>query len=260
VNGELRGLYCTNCHNANAQAWYKADDLKTPQQPGAAETLRDDSLAEIAKTVSGSDDVAAYAAYSLDPKVKGEGDPLVAYYAEHEPAALPEVGEGVTYADASAGSDWWLAAGEPHCADCHVAPFVESMGGGYFPIDQKGKYSLYRYSKAHADLACQSCHESIHGLYSVYDGGADDTTKLQAQQFSPDGDYSGPVTCAACHAVGAHGVPVQLADTDYYDDYWAAVILMHRMRGKDHTLKLDELVGKYPYADSAAVVKAALAP
>lgn len=50
-------------------------------------------------------------------------------------------------------------------------------GGAYFPIDQAGKYSLYRYSKAHAHLACQSCHESIHGLYPAFDeDGADQTT------------------------------------------------------------------------------------
>ena len=38
--------------------------------------------------------------------------------------------------DASGGDDWWLSPGEPHCADCHLAPFVESEGGGYFPLDQ----------------------------------------------------------------------------------------------------------------------------
>jgi len=64
----------------------------------------------------------------------------------------------VEYEKASAGKDWWLSPSEPHCADCHLSPFVESEGGKYFPIDQPKKYSLYRYSKAHGVIACQSCH------------------------------------------------------------------------------------------------------
>lgn len=256
VDDEMRGLYCTNCHNHNAQALYANDNLVTPQNPGDDETLRNKTLEEIAEAVSGSNDIEAYAAYYLDPKVGAEGNPLVAYYQDHEPAALPEVGEGVTYADASAGEDWWLAASEPHCADCHVAPFVESMGGGYFPIDQQGKYSLFRYSKAHANLACQSCHESIHGLYGVRtgEGAADQTTHEQALQFSPDGEYAGPVTCVACHVVGDSGVPVQLDGTGYDKDYWASVVLMHMMREDDFELSIEELMEKYPYEDSAAIV------
>jgi mono/diheme cytochrome c family protein len=258
VEGELRGLYCTNCHNHNAQELYGADALVTAQNPGPGETLRNSPLTEIAAAVSGSDDVQAYAAFHLDPMVGADGNPLVTFYSEHEPAPLPEVGEGVTYADASAGIDWWLAASQPHCADCHVAPFVEGMGGAYFPIDQVGKYSLYRYSKAHANLACQSCHESMHGLYPAAEDGADVTTVEQARQFSPDGEYAGPVTCPACHAVGANGVPVQLAGTAYYDDYWAGVVLIHYMRDHDFELPISELLAKYPYADAAAVVARSL--
>ena len=74
-------------------------------------------------------------------------------------------GDSVPYKAVSAGDDWWLSPAEPHCADCHLAPFVESKGGKYFPMDQKNKYSLFRYSKAHGDLACQTCHGSTHGLY-----------------------------------------------------------------------------------------------
>jgi mono/diheme cytochrome c family protein len=258
VDGEMRGLYCTNCHNFNSQALYNADTLTTPQNPGDEETLRNKTIEEIAAAITGSDDVEAYANYYLDPKVGGDGNPLVAYYKDHEPAALPEVAEGATYADASAGHDWWLAAGEPHCADCHMAPFVESMGGGYFPIDQQGKYSLYRYSKAHANLACQSCHESIHGLYTVNEDDerkADVTTHEQALQFSPDGEYTGPVTCVACHVVGESGVPVELANTDYADDYWSSVVLMHLMRGEDFELSVEELLEKYPYDNAAEVVE-----
>ena len=168
-------------------------------------------------------------------------------------------GDSVPYKDASAESDWWLAASEPHCANCHKAPFVESEGGHYFPIDQPDKYALYRYSKAHGKFACQSCHESIHGLYPVrYEGPdntVDKTTHEQALQFSPDGKYTGPVTCAACHTVNSHGVSVELSRTDYSEDYWSSVVLIHFMREGDEKLKIKDLVKKYPYKKSRKIVK-----
>jgi hypothetical protein len=111
---------------------------------------------------------------------------------------------------------------------------VESEGGKYFPIDQPDKYSLYRYSKAHGLLACQSCHQSMHGLYPVRYNGVKQTVDLtsheQALQFSPDRKYAGPVTCAACHTVNEKGIPVQLSGTEYYDDYWSSVVLIHLIR------------------------------
>jgi len=73
-------------------------------------------------------------------------------------------------------------------------------------------------------------------------------------QFSPDGEYTGPVTCVACHAVNENGVPVQLMGTDYYDDYWASVVLMHLMRGEDYDMPVVDLIAKYPYEDAAAIV------
>ena len=168
-------------------------------------------------------------------------------------------GDAVPYDGASAGQDWWLAAGEPHCADCHLAPFVESEGGAYFPIDQPNKYSLYRYSKAHGNIACQSCHESIHGLYPVryegQEGTVDLTSHEQALQFSPDGKYAGPVTCGACHRVNRKGVPVQLRNTGYYNDYWASVALLHFMRAGDEKLPVDKLMKKYPYQNSQKIVQ-----
>ena len=170
----------------------------------------------------------------------------------------PKGGE-VPYMAASGGNDWWLAASEPHCADCHAAPFVEeNTGGKYFPIDQPNKYSLYRYSKAHGNIACQSCHESTHGLYSTrYDGerSVDITTHEQALQYSPDGKYTGPVTCAACHTVNKNGVPSQLKGTAYENDYWASVTLAHFMREGDQKLSVKELVEKYPYDKSSQIVK-----
>ena len=267
---EMRGLYCTNCHNFLSQELYVYDDL-TDAARQEGRTMRNKPI----KVVMDGDKERAFKEYQADPVVGAKGEPLYAYYAKHKGATLVKAaktlegkaqllpwnadkGEAVPYESASAGSDWWLSASEPHCADCHVAPFVESQGGLYFPIDQPNKYSLYRYSKAHGAIACQSCHESTHGLYPVrYDGPGktvDMTTHEQALQYSPDGKYAGPVTCAACHTVGELGVPVQLKGTGYYKDYWASVVLIHFMRDGDQELPAAQLVKKYPYEKSREVV------
>jgi mono/diheme cytochrome c family protein len=268
---ELRGLYCTNCHTSVAQAMYAYDDIEHDSlQTG--KTLRNKSLKEIVDAVAGGD-MKKFAAIA-DPKSTGDNEAFK-YYSEHKSATLvknvgkdgaldlkpwnhPTGGE-VPYNAASGGSDWWLSAAEPHCADCHAAPFVEqNTGGKYFPIDQPNKYSLYRYSKAHGNLACQSCHESTHGLYSTrYEGerSVDITTHEQALQYSPDGKYAGPVTCSACHSVNKNGVPVQLKGTEYENDYWASVTLAHFMREGDQKLSVKELVERYPYNKSSKIVK-----
>jgi hypothetical protein len=126
-----------------------------------------------------------------------------------EPASLklPQGATGaaaVPYSAATHGRDYWLSAGEPHCADCHAAPYVEGQGGVAFPINQPGKYSLMRYSKGHAGLACQACHQSIHGLYPVTPT-VDPTSYAQAAQYNADGSH-GPLTCGACHETNAEGV------------------------------------------------------
>ncbi|MCP5415507.1 MAG: hypothetical protein H6965_00275 [Chromatiaceae bacterium] len=138
----------------------------------------------------------------------------------------------VPYEAATHGRDYWLSAGAPHCADCHAAPYVEGQGGAAFPINQPGKYSLMRYTKGHAGLACQACHQSIHGLYPVTTV-ADLTSYRQAPQYNPDGSH-GPFKCAACHEVNENGVP-WIADDDEHvwegtpilDDYEGAVSWMH---------------------------------
>jgi len=84
------------------------------------------------------------------------------------------------------------------------------------------------------------------------------TTHRQALQFSPDGKYTGPVTCAACHTVNKYGVPVQLTGTEYEKDYWASVVLIHFMREGDQKLSIKELVKKYPYKKSKQIVLSAL--
>ena len=269
---ELRGLYCTNCHTKVAQAFYAYDDIQNDSKQ-TGKTLRNKSLKEIAKEVAGGD-MKKFATLA-DPKTTGNNE-VLKYYTEHKSATLvknigkdgkldlkpwnhPKGGE-VPYKAASGGNDWWLSASEPHCADCHLAPFVEqNTGGKYFPIDQPNKYSLFRYSKAHGSIACQTCHESAHGLYSTrYDGEertVDVTTHEQALQYSPDGKYAGPITCSACHTVNKHGVPVQLEGTKYSDDYWASVTLAHFMREGDQKLSVKQLVKKYPYKKSAQIVE-----
>ncbi|MDH4943754.1 hypothetical protein [Sulfurimonas sp. C5] len=270
--GELRGLYCTNCHTKVAQEFQNYDNL-THDSKQEGKTLRNKSLKEMIDVIAGGD--AKKFAALADPTSTGNNE-VLKYYTEHKSATLvknagkdgaldlkpwnhPEGGD-VPYAAASGGNDWWLAAAEPHCADCHLAPFVEQdTGGKYFPIDLPNKYSLFRYSKAHGDIACQTCHESTHGLYSTrYDGkerSVDVTTHEQALQYSPDGEYAGPVTCSACHTVNEKGVPLQLQGTEYENDYWASVTLAHYMRGGDQKLSVKQLVEKYPYDKAAKVVR-----
>jgi mono/diheme cytochrome c family protein len=268
---EMRGLYCTNCHSKVAQALYVYDDL-TNDSKQEGKTLRNKSLKELVKAVAGGD-MKKFASIA-DAKATGKNE-VLSYYLDHKSAVLVKnvgkkgkldlkpwnhkTGGDVPYIAASAGNDWWLSASEPHCADCHLAPFVEQdTGGKYFPIDQPNKYSLYRYSKAHGSIACQTCHESTHGLYSTrYDGderSVDVTTHEQALQYSPDGKYAGPVTCSACHTVNKNGVPVQLEGTEYATDYWASVTLAHFMREGDQKLEVKALVKKYPYKNSTKVV------
>jgi hypothetical protein len=50
------------------------------------------------------------------------------------------------------------------------------------------------------------------------------------------------------------GVPVELIGTEYWDDYWASVVLMHFMREGDQKMSVAELVGKYPYATARDIV------
>lgn len=135
-----------------------------------------------------------------------------------------------SYDAASDGRSYWLSAGEPHCADCHAAPYVEGQGGLAFPINQPGKYSLMRYSKGHAGLTCQACHESTHGLYPVTSD-VDPTSYKQAAQFNPDGSH-GPIQCAACHVTNESGVPSLVKDATWQGkpvlhDLDAAISWMH---------------------------------
>ena len=113
----------------------------------------------------------------------------------------------VPFSAATDGRDHWLAPGEPHCADCHAAPFVEQSGNinPYPPFNYPAKASLMRYSRGHQDIGCQACHESIHGLYPVSPS-LDNTTYAQAAALNADGTH-GPLKCGACHEVNGEGIP-----------------------------------------------------
>ncbi len=140
-------------------------------------------------------------------------------------------GVAAPYEAATQGRDYWLSPGVPHCADCHEPPFVEGQGGVAYPINEPGKYSSMRYSKGHAGLACQACHESIHGLYAA-NPAVDPTTYHQAEQLNPDGSH-GPLKCGACHKdVNGNGVPsiaarIRYQGKDITGDYDLAVQWMH---------------------------------
>ncbi len=164
----------------------------------------------------------------------GDGDAsvkLIDPNPDNVAAHANEKGVAVAYDAATSGRDYWLSPGEPHCADCHAPPFVEAQGGLAFPINQPGKYSLMRYSKGHAGLACQACHESAHGLYPVTPD-VDRTTYAQAAQLNADGSH-GPLKCATCHKeVNPQGVP-RIAAKIVYDgknitaDFDRAVMWIH---------------------------------
>jgi hypothetical protein len=123
------------------------------------------------------------------------------------PAAGERCAVPVPFSAATDGRDHWLSAGEPHCADCHTAPYTEQSGNinAFPPFNYPRKASLMRYSRGHQDITCQGCHESIHGLYPVTPT-IDTTSYAQAANLNADGSH-GPVKCGGCHAVDGTGIP-----------------------------------------------------
>jgi mono/diheme cytochrome c family protein len=122
-------------------------------------------------------------------------------------AGTGTVGAAVPFSAADDARDHWLSAGEPHCADCHSAPYTEQSGNinAFPPFNYPAKASLNRYSFGHQGITCQGCHESIHGLYPV--GPAiDNTTYAQAAALNADGSH-GPLKCGTCHTVNGDGIP-----------------------------------------------------
>ena len=124
-------------------------------------------------------------------------------------------GAAVPMSAATDGRDHWLAPGEPHCADCHAAPYTEQSGNinPFPPFNYPAKASLMRYSRGHQDITCQGCHESIHGLYPVTPT-IDTTSYAQAAALNHDGSH-GPLKCGTCHEVNGDGIPTWLEDLEY---------------------------------------------
>jgi hypothetical protein len=80
--------------------------------------------------------------------------------------------------------------------------------------------------------------------YEGQDNAVDMASREQALQISPDGKFAGPVTCSARHRVNGKGIPVQLQNTEYYNDCWAAVVLLHSVREGDQKLPVNKLMEK----------------
>ena len=140
---------------------------------------------------------------------KTRADATLAANPGHVTAQIPFSSSDIT--TASDGRDHWLAPGEPHCADCHAAPYVEQSGNinAFAPFNYPRKASLMRYSRGHQDITCQGCHESIHGLYPVTPT-IDNTSYAQAAALNHDGTH-GPLKCGTCHQVDASGIPTWCA-------------------------------------------------
>ena len=148
----------------------------------------------------------------------------------------------VPFDAATDARDHWLAPGEPHCADCHAAPYTEQSGNlnPFPPFNYPRKASLMRYSRGHQDLTCQSCHESIHGLYPVSPT-IDSTSYAQAAALNPDGSH-GPLKCATCHEVDGSGIPT-----------WMAGV---RLNGQRIRTLDDAITWAHTFTDNASVLQA----
>jgi VCBS repeat-containing protein len=202
---------------------------------------QDASLAIIEVNTNGNCSVAPYTTSSggVCVAIDGDGDPSVRILdfcttSDCESAAQAVLnGEGngstatvVPFSAATDARDHWLAAGEPHCADCHAAPYVEPSGGNVSDTDVLGrttfkppfnyprKASLMRYSTGHQGVTCQGCHESIHGLYPVTPT-IDATSYAQAAALNADGSH-GPLKCGTCHTVGTDGRPTWIRKTTIF--------------------------------------------
>jgi hypothetical protein len=296
VNGEDRGIWCTNCHSQLSQEVWKTEDCndlirgdclvnprgeptlldlanaigKTeqwvidsldPKVPGFDRTEdlthavwdpanQDANVATIEISVPGTGSSCApltpvpNAAFGVDVcvSIDPDGDPSVNIlsfcttqdcvdrinnnptdqsqwrYPANPFQGTGTVGAPVPFAAATDGRDHWLAPGEPHCADCHQAPFTEQSGNfsPYPPFNYPAKASLMRYTRGHQDVSCQGCHESIHGLYPVTPA-IDTTSYAQAAALNNDGTH-GPVKCEACHThVDGNQIPTWVNNLAYND-------------------------------------------
>ena len=197
--------------------------------------IADADLAIIEVNAGGNCNVAPYTVSSggICVKLDDDDDPSVRILdfcttPDCEAAAQAVLdGEGngsdatpVPFSAATDARDHWLAPGEPHCADCHAAPYVEPSGGNAGeknfkpPFNYPRKASLMRYSTGHQGVTCQGCHESIHGLYPVTPA-IDTTSYAQAAALNADGSH-GPLKCGTCHTVDSNGIPTWISKSKVF--------------------------------------------
>jgi hypothetical protein len=221
--------------------------------------VSDANVATIETNAAGNCNVAPYTTF--DPgttacvAVDVDGDPSVRVMEDFcttpdcvaaAQATLNGEGNGsvavaVPFSAATDGRDHWLAPGEPHCADCHAAPYTEQSGNinQFPPFNYPRKASLMRYSRGHQDISCQGCHESIHGLYPVTPT-IDTTSYAQAANLNADGSH-GPVKCGSCHQ-STGGIPVWLRSSSRWpggqigNDFDAAVTWAHTYTEEESVL------------------------
>ncbi len=99
----------------------------------------------------------------------------------------------------------WLE--QPNCQVCHqnAQRYTDAFSGGTLrevldnrfatnPDTPAAGYSLYRFSKGHGNLQCESCHGATHAIYPSHEAGDNLLSELLQ-------GHKGTVSeCSACHA------------------------------------------------------------
>ncbi len=132
----------------------------------------------------------------------------------------------------SSSREGWLE--EPNCQACHQdgKRYTSALSNGTLrqALDTRfatnsdtpaAGYSLYRFSKGHGNLQCESCHGATHAIYPSHEAG-DNLLSISLQ------GHSGTVgECSACHSSvprtgtgGPHGMhPVGQSWVGDHEDY-----------------------------------------
>ncbi len=124
-------------------------------------------------------------------------------------------GAAVPMSAATDGRDHWLAPGEPHCADCHAAPYAEQSGN----INPFPPFNYPAQGQPDALLARPPGHH-LPGLSRVdprpVPGDADHRHHqlCAGGGLNHDGSH-GPLKCGTCHEVDGNGIPKWLEDLEY---------------------------------------------
>ena len=129
-------------------------------------------------------------------------------------------GDAVSYlqgADLVADANWPFRLRQAYrTGDASASPLLATN-----PRFAENANTLFRFSKGHGGIACESCHGSTHAVWPNADAAANDNlaaVKLQG--------FAGTIiTCESCHAAGSlprtisgpHGLH-NVADARWYDD------------------------------------------